>query len=61
MNRTLTRRLDRLQKRLLPPDAPTKYWQIVYVSHEGTEDGPIIQWPAPHAFNENGWKPRPLK
>jgi hypothetical protein len=45
MNKTLTRRLDRLQERLLPPsDVPTKCWQIVYVSQEGEELGPILEW-----------------
>jgi hypothetical protein len=44
MNRTLTRRLDRLQECLLPPDVPTKCWQIVYVSHEGRENGPLLKW-----------------
>jgi hypothetical protein len=46
MNRMLVRRLDRLEERVLPPlDVPTKCWQIVYVSHEGTEkNGPLLKW-----------------
>jgi hypothetical protein len=43
MSKTLTRRLDRLEARLLL-EGPPRFWQIVYVSHEGRENGPMIQW-----------------
>lgn len=43
MSKTLSKRLDRLEERLLP-DGPPRCWQILYVSHEGRETGPILQW-----------------
>ena len=45
MNRTLARRLDRLEESLLPPPAvPTKCWQIVYHYPEGPVNGPLFKW-----------------
>ena len=50
MSRALSKRLDRLEERL-QPEGPPRCWQIVYVSHEGTENGPIIEWKPGHTGN----------
>ena len=45
MNRTLARRLYRLEEHLLPPPAvPTKCWQIVMLYPEGPVNGPLLKW-----------------
>jgi hypothetical protein len=44
MNRTLARRLDRLEERLPTPAGPTRRWQIVIWSPEGPVNGPLIKW-----------------
>jgi hypothetical protein len=45
MNKTLTKRLDKLEERFLPPPAvPTKCWQIVWVSPEGRVNGQLLKW-----------------
>jgi len=44
MNRTLARRLDRLDEHFVQPAGPTKCWQIVIVTPEGEVNGPLLKW-----------------
>jgi hypothetical protein len=45
MDRTLARRLDRLEEQLLPPpNVPTKVWQIVIITPKGPVNGPLLKW-----------------
>jgi hypothetical protein len=43
MNRALTKRLDKLEERLLPEGSP-RCWRIVIWSPDGPINGPIITW-----------------
>jgi hypothetical protein len=56
MSKTVTRRLYRLEERLLP-EGPARCWKIVYVSHEDRENGPIIRWPSRRGFDADLHRP----
>lgn len=46
MNRTLSRRLQRLEEQVAPLEV-RKTWQIICVDSDGSrKEGPIIEWPA---------------
>lgn len=46
MNRTLSRRLERLEEQIAPLEE-LKVWQIIFVDSDGSrEDGPRLEWSA---------------